>query len=77
VLLYTVLLALSSLVPVALGTLGLLYAAAAILLGARFIWLAWLLLRTPDDRAAARRTFLYSLLYLALLFVAMGIDTAL
>ena len=28
-------------------------------------------------RAAARRTFLYSLLYIALLFVAMGIDTAL
>ena len=47
------------------------------LLGARFIWLAVLLLRTPDDRATARRTFLYSLLYLALLFAAMGIDSAL
>ena len=35
------------------------------------------LLRAPDDRATARRTFLYSLLYLALLFVAMGVDSAL
>jgi protoheme IX farnesyltransferase len=77
VLLYTVLLVVSSLVPVALGTLGWFYAAAALVLGVRFVWLARLLLRTPDDRAAARRTFLYSLLYLALLFVAMGIDTAL
>ncbi len=77
ILVYTVLLVLSSLVPVALGTLGWVYAAAALLLGARFIWLAVLLLRAPEDRAVARRTFLYSLLYLALLFVAMGVDSAL
>jgi protoheme IX farnesyltransferase len=74
---YTVLLVIASLVPVALGTLGWLYAVAAAALGGRFIWLALQLLRAPDDRAAARRTFLYSLLYLALLFVAMGIDSAL
>jgi len=48
-----------------------------VVLGGRFIWLALLLLRAPDDRAAARRTFLYSLLYLGLLFVAMGVDSAL
>jgi protoheme IX farnesyltransferase len=77
VLVYTVLLVASSLVPVALGTLGWFYAAAAVLLGGRFVWLARRLLQLPDDRAAARRTFLYSLLYLALLFVAMGVDTAL
>jgi protoheme IX farnesyltransferase len=77
ILVYTVLLVASTFVPVALGTLGWVYAAAAALLGARFIWLAVLLLRAPDDRAAARRTFLYSLLYLALLFAAMGIDSAL
>ncbi len=67
----------ASLVPVALGTLGWIYATVAIILGARFIWLAVLLLRAPEDRATARRTFLYSLLYLALLFVAMGVDTVL
>ena len=37
--------------PVALGTLGWFYAVVAVVLGARFIWLAVLLLRTPDDRA--------------------------
>ena len=63
--------------PVALGTLSWLYAIAAALLGARFIWLALRLLRAPRDRATARRTFLYSLLYLALLFAAMGLDSAL
>ena len=63
--------------PVALGTLSWIYAIAAALLGARFVWLALRLLRTPGDRATARRTFLYSLLYLALLFAAMGIDSAL
>ena len=76
ILVYTVLLVAASLVPVALGTLGWVYAAAAVVLGGRFIWLALRLLRAPDDRAAARRTFLYSLLYLALLFVAMGVDSA-
>jgi protoheme IX farnesyltransferase len=76
-LVYTLLLTVCSFVPVALGTLGWFYAAFAAVLGARFIWLAVLLLRTPDDRPAARRMFLYSLLYLALLFVAMGVDSAL
>jgi protoheme IX farnesyltransferase len=77
ILVYTLLLTVASLVPVALGTLGWLYAAVAAVLGARFIWLAIALLRSPDDRAAARRMFLYSLLYLALLFVAMGVDSLL
>jgi len=77
ILVYTLLLVAASLVPVALGTLGWLYAGAAAVLGGRFVWLALRLLRTPDDRVAARRMFLYSLLYLALLFVAMGVDSAL
>jgi protoheme IX farnesyltransferase len=77
ILLYTLLLVASSFAPVALGTLGWFYAAAAALLGARFIWFALRLLKAPDDRAAARRTFLYSLLYLALLFAAMAIDSLL
>ncbi|HET6173322.1 MAG TPA: heme o synthase [Gaiellales bacterium] len=77
ILVYTVLLVVASLVPVALGTLGWIYAIAAVLLGARFVWFALRLLRAPEDRAIARRTFLYSLLYLALLFAAMGVDSAL
>ena len=77
ILVYTLLLTVSSLVPVALGTLGWFYAVVAVVLGARFIWLAILLRRTPEDHGAARRMFLYSLLYLALLFAAMGIDSLL
>ena len=77
ILLYTVLLVAARSSPSRSATLGWIYAIAAVALGARFIWLAVRLLRAPDDRATARRTFLYSLLYLALLFVAMGVDSAL
>ena len=43
-------------------------------LGAAFLWLAVELRRTMT-RTAAVRLFHFSLLYLALLFVAMAIDT--
>jgi protoheme IX farnesyltransferase len=75
ILAYTVILAVVSLIPVVTGLLGVLYAVAAIALGGRFIWLARRLLRT-HSALAARATFLYSLLYLALLFAAMGADRA-
>jgi protoheme IX farnesyltransferase len=75
ILAYTVILAVVSLIPVATGLLGVLYAVAAIGLGGRFIWLARRLLLTHSP-LAARATFLYSLLYLALLFAAMGADRA-
>ena len=71
---YTVLLVLVTLVPVALGTFGVLYGLSAALLGAAFLWLAVELRRTMA-RAAAVRLFHFSLLYLALLFVAMAVDT--
>jgi heme o synthase len=75
ILAYTVALAVVSLVPVATGLLGAVYAVAAVALGARFIQLAVRLLRT-HARPVARATFLFSLLYLALLFAAMGADRA-
>ncbi len=53
-----------------------LYAAAAALLGGRFLWLAVDLMHAPDI-PMARRTFRFSLLYLAALFVAMALDRAL
>jgi protoheme IX farnesyltransferase len=73
---YTGLLVASSLVPVAIGVLGVVYLVAAILLGARFVWLVVALVRDPTA-GPARRTFLYSLVYLAALFAAMGLDRAL
>jgi protoheme IX farnesyltransferase len=71
---YTVLLVAVTLAPVAAGTFGVLYALSAALLGAVFLWLAVELRRTMA-RAAAVRLFHFSLLYLALLFAAMAIDT--
>jgi protoheme IX farnesyltransferase len=73
---YTVLLVAVTLAPVALGTFGLAYAIAAVALGGAFLWLAVELRRTLA-RGAAVRLFHFSLLYLALLFVAMAVDSAL
>ena len=53
-----------------------LYAAAAALLGGRFLWLAVDLMHTPDIPHGAPH-FRFSLLYLAALFVAMALDRAL
>jgi protoheme IX farnesyltransferase len=53
--------------------LGPLYTAAAALLGAAFVVLAWRLQR-DGGRGRALALFHYSLAYLALLFVAAAID---
>ena len=70
---YTALLLAVTLAPVALGVFGLVYGIAAAALGALFAWYA-LELRRTMERVAAVRLFHYSLLYLALLFVAMALD---
>ena len=68
---YTVVLIAVTLAPVALGIFGLVYGISALVLGALFLVLAVELRRTLD-RGVAVRLFHYSLLYLALLFVAMA-----
>jgi len=73
---YTVVLIAVTLAPVALGTFGLVYGISALVLGGIFLVLAVELRRTLD-RAVAVKLFHYSLLYLALLFVAMALDTVL
>jgi protoheme IX farnesyltransferase len=60
-------------VPFAVGSFGVLYLAAALALGGVFVWLAWRL-RRDTSRQRAGRLFHYSLLYLALLFVAVALD---
>jgi protoheme IX farnesyltransferase len=62
-----------SLLPWAWGTVGLLYLASALALGAVFVGLAERLRRENTPRRAMV-LFHYSLLYLALLFVAMALD---
>jgi protoheme IX farnesyltransferase len=73
IVLYALILAGFTLLPVATGFLGAIYAVAALLLGTGFIALAARLLRAPS-RAAALRLYLSSLVYLALLFCAMAVD---
>jgi heme o synthase len=75
IVLYTLVMIAVTLVPLAFGTFGVVYGVAALLLGGAFLWLA-LELRRSLERVAAVRLFHFSLLYLALLFVAMAIDTA-
>lgn len=65
-----------TLLPVPLGMLGTLYAAAACGLGAWFLYHGVRLLREKSDEAA-QRVFRVSLIYLMLLFVAMIGDLAL
>jgi protoheme IX farnesyltransferase len=72
---YTLALVAFTTVPVVLGTLGLLYLGAALALGGLFLALA-LRLRREASRPGAVLLFHYSLLYLALLFVAAAVDVA-
>jgi protoheme IX farnesyltransferase len=76
IVLYTVLLTVLTLLPVVFGFFGPIYASAAIILGGAFLTLAVRLQRRADRRSALR-TYLYSLAYLALLFVAMVADAQL
>ena len=71
--LYAILTALFSLLPLITLSVGLVYLVAAVLLDALLLWRALQLRRQPD-RQHALALYLYSLLYLALLFSAMAID---
>lgn len=73
--LYSIALFVVSLIPFTFRELGGFYFVSALLLGAWFLYLAWLLLRRAD-KASARRLYKYSNIYLALLFLAMVIDAA-
>ncbi|MEH2538878.1 MULTISPECIES: heme o synthase [unclassified Bradyrhizobium] len=69
ILLYSVFLALISLLPWALGFAGAIYGAAAAILGAIMVFLSWQVHRSDDkQRRPARRLFAFSILYLVLLF---------
>jgi len=76
VLVYSLVLVAVTLVPGVIGTFGVLYLGAALALGGAFIVLAWRLWRDGTP-ARAGVLFHFSLLYLALLFVAVALDAAL
>lgn len=71
--LYTWLLAAVTVLPFAGQLFGFFYLVIALVLNTVFLVLATVLIRMPDKRSALR-LYLYSLLYLALLFAAMLVD---
>jgi len=73
ILLYTLLLVATTILPTLIGMSGFVYLIAALGLGGYFLWLSWLLFREYSE-PLARRTFRYSINYLALLFAALLID---
>jgi heme o synthase len=73
ILLYSVALLATTLLPYIIRMSGLLYLAAALALGGRFLYMAWRLYKEYSD-ALARQLFRYSILYLALLFGALLLD---
>jgi len=74
ILLYTVLLLLVTLLPYLAGMSGLIYLAAALILGFMFLAYAIKIYRNPDDNKIAWDTFMFSVNYLMLLFVALLVD---
>ncbi|HEY2770496.1 MAG TPA: heme o synthase [Solirubrobacteraceae bacterium] len=74
ILVYSFALLAATLVPALVGTFGLLYLGAAVVLGGVLCRLAWQLRRDVRPARAAV-LFHYSLLYLALLFAAVALDS--
>jgi protoheme IX farnesyltransferase len=73
ILLYTVLLLATSMLPFMIRMSGWPYLVAALVLGGIFVRYAWQLWRRYSD-ALAKRTFRYSIVYLAALFGALLLD---
>jgi protoheme IX farnesyltransferase len=73
ILLYTILLIIVTLLPYLTGMSGLIYLVSAVLLGLGFIYYAVLMMRKKDNKTAMK-TFVYSIVYITLLFAALLID---
>jgi len=76
ILLYSLALFGTTLLLVPVGRMGAVYAATAIVLGGVFVWRALRLWRS-GEAGESMRLFKYSLVYLALLFVAVAVDALL
>jgi protoheme IX farnesyltransferase len=71
---YTLVLLPLTVLPVALGSFGTLYLVSALLLDAAFLWSVVRVVRAASYGAVAWQAYRFSLLYLALLFLAMALD---
>jgi protoheme IX farnesyltransferase len=74
ILLYTILLVIVTLLPWLTGMTGLIYLAAAVLLGAKFVLHALALRRTDAPPQLPMTVFRYSINYLMILFAALLLD---
>ena len=77
ILLYTIALVATTLLPFAMRMSGWPYLVATLLLGAQFLRLTWSVWTAPSEAEShvfARRTFRYSIVYLSLLFAALLVD---
>jgi heme o synthase len=73
ILLYTLALVATSVLPFVVQMSGMLYLVCALILGGVFVGYAWRLYRAYSDQLA-RATFNYSIVYLAALFAALLVD---
>lgn len=73
ILLYTILLLITTLLPYLTGMSGLIYLLSAVLLGLGFLYYAIQMMRKKDNKTAMR-TFGYSIVYLMLIFAALLLD---
>jgi protoheme IX farnesyltransferase len=71
---YTIILIALTILPVALGTFGMIYLISALVLGGLLLSGVIRVRTTAEWAAPAWRVYKFSLLYLALLFVAMAVD---
>ncbi|KMM76674.1 protoheme IX farnesyltransferase [Xanthomonas sp. NCPPB 1128] len=73
ILVYTVLLVVVTLLPVAVGMSGVFYLGGTLVLDAVFLWYAWRMLDPPDEMFSMRM-FGYSIVYLMALFAFLLVD---
>jgi protoheme IX farnesyltransferase len=73
VLLYTIILVAVTLLPIATQMAGVIYALSAAILNGIFLYFAIAIYRNYSDKLA-KKTFAYSIIYLALIFAALLVD---
>jgi len=73
ILLYTIALIATTMLPFAVGMSGLIYLASAVVLGVIFFYYSWQIYRHYTD-LIARKAFTYSIIYLSLLFAVLLVD---
>ena len=75
ILIYGILLVIISILPYLLGYFGLTYLVTSILLGSYYIYLCYeLLVNIKKEKVISKKIFIYSILYLFLIFSIMPID---